>query len=261
MTDNLDSNPNYQHLLSVGCSPLEAELYLRLLSRPLERASSLAKSTNAGRTNVYYALDQLESMGLVAKIDKPGQVARYTATKPKQAFGNLKSATKQASDAKIDALDSLIGSLQSQYNYLRGEPNVRFFEGLSGLEQLYTDILREGEDILLFRSHLDNDIPGLRKLVANQIQEQVRKRIHTRALVPTYAGGHRRDIVTEDKERLVERRSLPRDKFLLPAQIIVYSNKVGITTFDDLSGTTIIENPVIATTLRVLFDLLWEFGD
>ena len=247
-------------LRTIGCSPLEAQIYLYLLTRPFERASTIAKHVGVGRTNVYYALEQLENMGLITKIDKPNQVARFAITNPKKSLPQLKVSLEQEKNTQQRALGVLLGELQNQYNYLRGEPNVRFFEGATGIDQVYTDVLREGDNILLFRSHLDNDVPGLRSKVAEQIKQQIQKRIHTRVLAPEYQGGHQRDIATEDKRNLVERRSLSREQFLLPAQIIIYGNKIGLSTFGEFAGTTIVENPLLANTFRVLFELLWGFG-
>src|SRR5690606_28782729 len=46
--------------------------------------------------------------------------------------------------------------------------------------------------------------------------------------------------------------------FRKPAQIIIYGNKVAFTSFKDCMITTIIEDKSICTSMKTIFEKLWE---
>jgi hypothetical protein len=43
-----------------------------------------------------------------------------------------------------------------------------------------------------------------------------------------------------------------------PAQVVIYGNKVALTSFGDCMITTIIEDPSITKTFNMLFEVLWS---
>jgi sugar-specific transcriptional regulator TrmB len=249
------------NLKKVGFSDLESKVYQILISRPFLRASAIAKKLSVGRTLVYHTLEVLISKGLINKSQAKGKVTLYSISNPNKGFTHLKQEIEQSAQEKSMSIDTLLGELQNQYNYMRGMPNIRFYEGLEGLKVLYKDVVHEGHDILLLRSHLDNDVAGFKEIVLEQIQNQVKNNIHTRAIVPRYKGKDRVKSAKRDAVNLSERREISRDKFLLPVQIIIYGNKVGMSSFQDYPSSTIIENPIMAQTFRILFELLWEIGE
>lgn len=246
------------HLKILGLSDAEIAVFTYLSGHPFQRASTITHHTNIGRTHVYYALEKLTEAGLVTKHDTPGKPARYSIVNPSRSFSDIQKTVTDQAKQKTAAITELIGSLQNNYNYLSGQPNVKFYEGLDGLQRLYDDILRQGQDILLMRSYLDHKIPEIKPIVLRQIREQVKRGINTRALVPYYDGPNRDDRKEHDTQNLITRKELPENTFHLPAQVIIYGNKVGVSTFSDHPTTTIIENPVIAANFRVVFEILWE---
>jgi len=125
-----------------------------------------------------------------------------------------------------------------------------------GVAELYEDILNERQPIKLIRSPEDSRHPELADMVRKQIGEQQKLGIQTHAIT-ALAEGTPAEIIAFDKDRLVTRRIVPREKLAVPAQIIIYANKVAITAYEDAIITTIIENPAIRKTFEMVFDYLW----
>lgn len=61
-----------------------------------------------------------------------------------------------------------------------------------------------------------------------------------------------------DNERLTTRRIIPKEMLDIRAQIIIYADKVAITTYDAPFITIIIENKIIKTTFASMFEYIWE---
>lgn len=245
-------------LQQLGLSPNETTIYLTLLQEGGLPASHLARIAGISRVITYQTLDTLEAQQLVSrKPAKRGGILWFYPTHPRVLLDRAQHNT-MAAQALESSLTQSVGTLISQYNANHGLPNVRFYDGIMGLQHLYDDILEMGSDIMLLRSPLDNDHPEFKSMVLTQIQAQVREHIRTRAIVPRYDQPNRVSLREQDRHNLVERRDYSLSQFQLPAQIIIYGDKVGITQFTAQSATTIIESSAVAASFRILFEILWS---
>lgn len=245
-----------QSLVEAGLTKDEALVYETLVLRGPLQAGVLKRHVPISRPLVYKVLGTLEEAGLVEKRDEPGKVAVFAPAHPLKLQEIIEKKRESADRAKT-ALDGVLGKLVSDFNKISGQPGIRILEGKTGIRELYKDILEERQPLLLMRSYLDDTHPELAQLVEQQIRGQVRLDIHTRALTPpeqvpqeTYA--------PSDRENKVERRVLPEDLFKIPAQVVVYANKVAITAYEGELITTIIEHSAIKKTFEVLFERLWQ---
>ena len=64
--------------------------------------------------------------------------------------------------------------------------------------------------------------------------------------------------LSPDESRLVTRRFAPRELFKLPAQIIIYANKVAITGLKKTFVSTLIQNQNISDTFNAMFEYMWS---
>ncbi len=248
--------PSVPMLVQSGLSSQQAALYTVLVkhgSLPASRASSLA---GISRTLAYKVLDELEIIGLITKKDEKGSVARFSAAHPLKLKEFTEKRLNEAKDAKI-ALEGTLSSLISDFNTVAGQPGVRILEGIAGIGELYEDQLNERQPIRLIRSPQDDVIPELKGMVQKQILEQAKLGISVRAITPLTKSTPFR-IISSDKERLVERRIIPIEIFSLPAQVVIYANKVAITSYEGLVMTTLIENVAIKRTFEILFEYIWN---
>jgi sugar-specific transcriptional regulator TrmB len=251
-----------QALIAAGLTKEQANVYEPLIREGKLRATQLAKRAELSRTYVYRILEELEGLGLITREEPPGKPAVFA---PRHPFALEELARKRQEEANIAkrTLEGAMASLISDYTAASKIPGVRVLSGIEGLEEIYKDILKEKKDILLIRSALDNQEGGLKEMVLAQIAKQVAAGIRTRLIGRSRAPGgiSEADLRARDKARLTERRTLPRDSFQLPAQIIIYGNKVAITSYREPLITTVIENDAIRETMQVLFELLWNTGE
>lgn len=243
-------------LAGAGLSLEQAQIYEILLKNGVLPARKISQLSNMKRGLCYKVIDQLLVIGLIEKIDK--KVALFSPAHPQKLTETIEKR-KETLNLAEKSLNTVLGSMVSDYNMYSGRPNTRFLEGIAGIESLYEDILLEGKPIKLIRSPFDNKGPELATLVERQIKKQIAAGIDARAITP-----HEKDseltMKTEDTTRNVNRVLLPKEKLSIPAQIIIYGDKVALTSYGEFLVTTIIQNPDIKTTFDALFEILWSEG-
>lgn len=253
----MTNNSIYRDFLSrVGLTDDQATVYEVILKQGILPARKISQLSNLKRGLAYKVIDQLQELQLIEKIDK--KVALFVAKHPQTVMDMLEKK-KESIAAAEKSLGAIIGNMVSDYNLHSGRPNVRFYEGISGLETLYEDILLENKPIKLIRSPLDDSRPELASLVSKQLKKQIELGITTRAITPHVADSQR-TMKLEDSERKVSRVLLPKEQLSIPAQVIVYGDKVALTSYGEFMVTTIIHNPDIKQTFDALFEILWHAG-
>ncbi len=253
----------FQALSAAGLTKEQVLVYEPLIRKGAMQAGRLAKITELSRPYIYKILEGLIDANLVSKEELPGKPAQFVPTHP---FAIQELARKQLERAEISksTIQGVMGSLISDYTASSQIPGVRILQGTASLTDLYKDILHEKMDINLIRSAIDDVEPDQLTLLSNQIQQQVTLGIHTRIIGPFPKTGAKTlshtEIIKRDRSRLTERRVYPDDTFTLPAQIIIYANKIALTSFKKPMITTIIENIEIRQTMSAIFELLWAGG-
>jgi len=243
-------------LIQSGLSQEQALVYENLLEKGPQRATSISKWAGIKRGLVYKILEQLDNLGIVEKKGGAGTVAVFYPNHPSLLLKMIETKEKELLEYK-NQFEVSLGQLISKYNLLNNRPNVLLYEGISGIEKIYKDVINEGKDILLIQSPYDDEHPEIAKLVEEQIKKQVSKNIKVRALTPLEKTT-REFVQNYDKNNLVERRIIPREKLDVPSQIMIYGENVGISTLKGDIITTIIEDPLITTMFRSLFEYMWE---
>jgi len=243
-------------LMQTGLNSHQAAIYGALIKIGQKPAGVIARSAGISRPLAYKALGELEAMTLVKKHDAPGKVAEFSAAHPIKLQDLASERFETARRAK-ESTESALSALISDFTKISGQPGVRILQGPQGVKDLYADILRERQPIMLIRSPDDKSHPEVAALIEDQIKKQVGLGIHVQAITPLAADTPKKQV-EKDSSRLMTRRIIPLDKFSIPAQVIIYANKVSITAFDTSLMTTIIENSTIAQTFRVIFKYLWN---
>jgi sugar-specific transcriptional regulator TrmB len=245
---------NEKILIDSGLTKEQAKIYLFLLENGFAPAKVIASKTGAGRALTYKVLEQLADLQLAEKREDIGKVARFFPAHPKR-LKELVSARKERVSEAAESLERSFGALASAFNLLSGKPNIQFFEGTEGLQYVYSDILAEGKDICMISSPIEEKKEVLH-LIREQIKKQAVQNIRTKAINPS--GGHEPATpVSEDEKHLITRKQVPAEKLNIPAQIIVYGDKVAITNFRETLVTVLVESKYIAETFRVMFEYMW----
>lgn len=249
---------NEKILTDAGLSKEQAKIYLFLLENGLAPAKVIAAKTNIGRALAYKVLEQLIALGLVEKRGDIGKVARFFPAHPKRLKGLL--ATKKERMLEASAVfERSFGLLASSFNLLSGKPNIQFFEGIEGLQRVYDDILETNQHISVISSPIHHGKQEALHLIREQIKKQAAQKIQTKAITP-HADGQTETTtpISDDEKYLITRKIVPAEKLNIPAQVIVYGDKVAVTNFRENIITVVIESKYIAETFRIMFEYIWE---
>ncbi len=249
-----------QALTGAGLSIDQAHLYQILLQHGPKLAGRIPRYLDISRPHAYKLLMDLVEMGIVIKDEQPGKPARYAAAHP-FSVQELIRHKRQQIEVSNQSLQGIMGSLISDYTQSSKLPGIRIIPEIDGLKALYKDILQERSDISLIRSIRDDESPELMSTVLEQIEKQVSLNINVRIIGPLPTDTILQNLRLRDQKRLITRRILPREKFSLPAQIIIYKNKIGITAYESLMITTIIENEAISSSLKAMFEVIWHVAE
>lgn len=252
---NEERTTYHKELTDAGLSPNQAKIYETVTRHGRLSASDAARIAGVPRTLGYKALQDLQVLGLIEKEKKPGKSTSFYAVNPLKLKDIVEQRYRKSKAAKV-ALDGVLGKLISDFNTRSGTPGIRILADISGIEELYEDILNEGQPIKLIRSPLDTQLPEVEQLLNKQIEDQKKLGIKVQLIGPMMENTPERMVL--DKENLITRRIVPKEKLAPPAQIIIYANKVAITSYKDVVITTIIENVAIRETFVAVFDYLWE---
>lgn len=228
-------------------------IYKYLLDTGFSNVRKLSIRTGVNRTLTYRILEQLIKLNLVEKIEKKGSVTFFYPKNPSNIITVLERKEEELNQLKNEFHQTL-PKLISSFNLLEGKPSVHFFEGIEGLQKLYEEILLESEPIKLLRSSKDISDEDIKKVVLEQIKRQTKKGIAVELLGP-YNPTATKEF---DNENNITRRFLAPEDLTVPAQIIIFGTKVGITSFGDNMITTIIDSKPIYQTFTQIFSLLWK---
>lgn len=247
-------------LTEAGLDEVESKTYMTLLDNGPLTILELSKKGNLKRTNLYNILNELENKNLVKK--DPASKIRYIPNPPEEINKLFEYKEQLISHAKLN-FEILIDNLNSRYYLSENKPLITIKEGLNGLKYLYDDVNNTGKDILLIRSHFDATRPEVKKMTATQIVSQVKRGIRSKVINPISVSQVREAqklYEKYDRARLVEERFVLEPKMTLPSQILIYGDKTSMTTIKESIITTIIDNPDITQTFRILFSFMWDLA-
>ena len=243
-------------LTKIGLNENEISIYEALLNNGELSVGDIIRFTNLKRGDAYNKLYSLKKIGLIIQKQKKGKITFFP--KPPTALLDISSNQIRTLQSSQKTLETLLPELMLNYSAISQKPAIRYFEGKSGLKQVYSLLNNSKEqELLLIRSVNDHLRPELAKIIDAQIKKQVRLGIKTKTLTP-YVKTTQKTFLEEDKLNLVERRIIPPNLLEVPAQIMIWGNTVAISTLKDVLLCTVIDNKAIATTFRTMFEFIWN---
>jgi len=135
-----------QTLARAGLTGDQAKVYEILLKHGVLPAGKASTYAGLKRGLTYKILGELETLGLVAKHEKSGAVARFEAAHPLKLKDLADQKAREAEDAHV-ALEGVLGTLVSDFNLASGKPGIQFFEGLGGVKKVLDDSLTSKTEI------------------------------------------------------------------------------------------------------------------
>lgn len=240
-------------LTQLGLSEKEAKIYLATLELGSDTVQNIAEKAKVKRPTTYVILNDLVQKGLVSeKPTSKGSI--FIAEDPDKLLRMLKEKQRTLQDA--------LPFLHSLHNVEKGKPQVKVYEGIEGMRQVYFDTVWKSKTEILFFSSIKKiyeAIPDLLNLWLEDMNKEKNRYYH-----------HTRELINSDPEDIEyglkaskntqQIRIVPKN---FPLQFVgtdnaIFEDKIMLVSFDQKLFTTIIQSKVLADTMRVLYELAWQ---
>ncbi len=237
-------------LVALGLSDKESSVYLALLELGRSTVSKVSRTADVNRATGYVILDSLVNMGL-AHISGKEPKQEYSAESPDNLVRLLGEKKIKAEEA-LKAGESLALELKSLQKKDE-RPQVKFYEGVDGMKQVYEDTLTSTETIRAFAS-----VEDVHSLFGNYFPAYYKRRaekgISLRAVFPDTPLSIERSKHNAEEAR--ESILVPQEKYEFHPEINIYDNKMMIASWREKLGI-IIESAEIADAMKKIFELAW----
>lgn len=238
-----------------GLTEKEAAVYLALLHHNSAKPAALARRLNLSRPTVYDTLRKLQQKGLV--YISPGKATQnFTAKDPRTLTkiidDELHEQTTRAEQKKMQ-LEQLMPNLLSIAKEAGNLPRVKYFEGLSGIEDALKETLNT-KDIIRAYADIESITKTMGEKFTKYLAQRVKKNIHARAIAPDTKEWRQRAMLGQKELRDV--RFLPVGAEYSP-EINIFDNNVLMISWKE-SFALLITSKDFANAQRVIYDELWS---
>lgn len=241
---------NTELLTALGLNETQAKAYTTLVKHGSLTPPLAAQLLAIKRTNAYSVLDQLVELGLASKKDVQKK-ASYWAENPIA----LERLAKRKRDEALEHERQTQASMPTLLNYFHtfsSQPGVKFYQGIDGIQDIYTDMLRTRKDIYVVRSAHDQDFLS-RDYFATFKQKKAKLGITTHLLNPE----SNKEVWNSETDATFKtiRTQVADNQYTADVEISTYGAKVAIISFGVEAIGMIIHSPQIAEAYRQLLTL------
>ncbi|MCB9798328.1 helix-turn-helix domain-containing protein [Candidatus Nomurabacteria bacterium] len=237
----------YHELQSIGLHKSEIRVYLFLLENGLSTPPQVAKGTKIARTNCYNILESLEGKGLI-ETQKIGKRKAYLASDPEALLQNL--------ETKKQSLQKVLPDLKALHVTQKNKPKITFYEGFDQVKNIYWQTL-SAEEIFAIGStkHLD-ELHG--KFFKQFLSELKHKGIVLYDILTPESGKTIAHNTREALKGLYDVDILPEKYKEISTDILIWDNNVALVALEEPIFGTVLTNPPLARTFKLLVKLLKE---
>lgn len=229
-------------LEQIGLSENEIKVYLALLKLGSVQVSKIKEETKLHRTGIYDIVEKLLNKGLVNYVIK-NSVKYYKATHPNKLLDFVKE--------KEESVKEILPNLIKLSEFQKEEFKVEVYKGVEGFKTVLNDILRVGQDLVLFGVDEVKFKERFPILMENFFKKEEEKGIKERLLTSE-------STKFTFKKKTTHYRFIS-DEFFNPTPTIVYGNKMVIMIWEPLN-IIMIENSDLADSYNKYFNLLWNIA-
>lgn len=238
-------------LTKLGLSNSEAVLYMKLLKLGSSDVQTLIKETGFYKANIYDSLDRLIEKGIISKVTE-GNKRIYQLQRPESLIEFVEKKEEEINEQKKLAI-KLAKSVDMAKKHIHSSETAMVFKGLSGVRQIYSEIINEKLDYLTFGAPKESET-----IIGDYYWQNL----------------HAKQKQFGIKAKMIFHKSLRNWKRLIPKDIIklrffdgeiepltettIYGTKVAFVVWVENPIVTIIDNSHVSESYRLVFDYLWK---
>ncbi len=239
------------YLQKIGLSDKEARLFIAGLQLGPASVQELARESGLKRTTVYEVLKGLQEKNLV-NMSQQEKKRFYIMEEPENVRLFLKQREK--------VFQQILPELEALKNLSSTRPTVGLYEGRSGLEKIYEDMIKKPGEILALAAPKDLISPRMLDFLRQDWEpRRIAAGISMRRVNINLSGDPRFDYKIAPKpEELEQIRYLPIDDYPFTVGIYIYRKKVAFVSYQrqEMVGI-ILRSPAVNLTMRAVFENYW----
>lgn len=236
-----------KQLTSVGLHDSEVKVYLYLLEQGISTPAQIAKGTSIARTNCYRVLRNLEEKDFI-EVQKWGKRKAYIASDP--------IAMIRLMDKKKTALEQVLPDLRALLTVQRNKPKIKFYNGWDEVKEIYTQTLSATEvHTIGSTKHFHKKDPAFFRRYLRVIR---RRKIFFKDILGPSSKVETSKVVQEGLRGYYSVKYLPNKHQDPVTDILMWQDHVAFISFEEPIFGTVLTNPFLAQTFRIVFSTLWD---
>lgn len=243
---------------NIGLDTNETKVYMALLELGSATVTEVSKKAAINRTTGYDVLERLAVKGIVGYASTKGTKIKYRAEHPSVLINFLERQQKSYSN-KLAKLKKQLPELEFLFKQEK-KPQIKFFEGIEGVEQIYAETLKSKEEILSVGDTEEWAAPDLVAWGKNYNRERARLKIQERILLPYSKKTLSWFENYPTTLKYTQYRILPKDivNYLFYSEINIYEDKVMIALLKKPHRMgVLITSQEFANILKAMFEVAW----
>jgi HTH-type transcriptional regulator, sugar sensing transcriptional regulator len=244
-------------LKNLGLTDKETSVYLSSLELGPASVQDISHKSKVNRATTYVMIESLSARGLMSTFTK-GKKKFYSPESPERLLSIIENKQRELKN-KQGELEKVLPMLVGMFNAEGVKPQVRYLEGMEGVETVRQIFERLGGDYVQIFPLLDAEIA----------EEYVHgKEVHRKQLRHHHVseGTDVRKLIVMDEineEKLPditdgEARFLSSSDFPIHAEITVRGGHVFLVSYKSSVMAAVIISQEIADAVRALFELAWK---
>ncbi|TAL50291.1 hypothetical protein EPN81_03165 [Patescibacteria group bacterium] len=241
-----------KELEHLGMTDKESRVYLAALEMGPSPVQDISHKAKVNRATTYVMIESLSARGLMSTFQK-GKKRFYAAESPDRLLTIVEREQKILSEKQAEIMKAL-PMLETLYNAEGAKPQVRYLEGIEGLETTRATFERlSGEAIQIVPV---DDVLAMEEGLHG-------RNVHLERLAKRGIKGRVLGVMKQlDRSKLpsienVEVRLITHDSFPIHGEVGVRGNHVFLYSHKSSVLSLVIVSQEIADVIRALFDMAW----
>jgi len=242
-------------LEKVGFSENEAAVYVALLELGGAFPSAVAEYAGMKRTTAYNTLIKLSVQGIVNEIEKRNKQF-YQPEKPQKVVRYIEAKKRRAEEG-LENVQAVLPEMDGLYGANGSRPQVTYYEGIEEVKEVFLQMYEA--KIIYGLADTKNLFDIMSAEFFTEWRNELRKRkIKLRDIITANSSEYPTKTVALELQELFSRRVLPDEYKNIGTDVLVWGDKLALISLGNPITATVINNPGIATTFRIMHEIIWK---